>query len=468
MSTPLHYLTITEAQRLIRAKELSPLELTQALLDRITQIDSKLNAYLTVTIESALAQARSATEAIAHGDDLGALHGIPIGLKDLFDLKGVRTTAGSILLKDNVVYEDAFVTKRLRNAGAIFLGKLNMHEWAYGVTTINPHFGTTHNPWNVDHIVGGSSGGSGAALAAGLCIGALGSDTGGSIRIPASLCGIVGLKPTYGRVSVRGVIPLSWSLDHVGPMARSVEDVALLFSVITGYDEDDPYSMRNAELGMRDEDLMLRTPHSQFRIGIPDESFLADLHPETRAAIEIATTVMKDLGFALRQIDLSGADEASAASLKILQAEAAAYHRDRMLNQADQIGTDVLTRLKTGDNVSGIDYANARRLQVKWIHQMRQLFESIEAIVLPATPMPAMRIDEADPIKLSRGNLTRFTRMFNFSGNPAIVLPCGFTSDGLPIGLQIVGGHRQEEKVLQLAYAYEQATEWHKRFSILD
>jgi aspartyl-tRNA(Asn)/glutamyl-tRNA(Gln) amidotransferase subunit A len=460
MSTPLHYLTITEAQRLIRAKELSPLELTQTHLDRITQIDPKLNAYLTVTIESALAQARSATEAIAHSDQLGALHGIPIGLKDLFDLKDVRTTAGSILLKDNVATEDAFVTKHLREAGAIFLGKLNMHEWAYGVTTINPHFGTTHNPWNVDHIVGGSSGGSGAALAAGLCLGALGSDTGGSIRIPASLCGVVGLKPTYGRVSVRGVIPLSWSLDHVGPLARSVADVALLFSLIAGTDQDDPYTLQNAEFIMHNLEIQDR---GEFRVGVPDDSFFADLHPETKAAIEIAIALIKDLGFAVRQIELSGADEASNASSKMLQAEAAAYHHDRILNQSDQIGADVLIRLKTGDNISGIDYANARRLQVKWIHQMKQLFETIDVLVLPATPMPAMRIDEADPIKLSRGNLTRFTRLFNLSGNPAIVLPCGFTSDGLPIGLQIVGGHGQEEKILQLAYAYEQATEWHLR-----
>lgn len=458
MTIPLHYLTLTEARRLIRAKELSPLELTQAQLDRITRIDPQLNAYRTVTIESALAQARSATEAIARGDDLGALHGIPIGLKDLFDLKGVRTTAGSILLKDNIATEDAFVTKCLRDAGAIFLGKLNMHEWAYGVTTINPHFGTTHNPWNVDHIVGGSSGGSGAALAAGLCMGALGSDTGGSIRIPASLCGVVGLKPTYGRVSVRGVIPLAWSLDHVGPMARSVEDVALLFSVMAGHDQDDPYSIENTEV--RSQKLEVDT-HSKFKVGIPDESFFADLNAETKAAIEIAITVMKDLGFALSRIDLSGADEASNASSKILQAEAAAYHHDRMLTQADQFGTDVLTRLKTGDSVSGLDYANARRTQVAWTYQLQQLFESIDALVLPATPMPALRIDEADPIKLSRGNLTRFTRMFNLSGHPAIVLPCGFTADGLPIGLQIVGGLWQEKKILQLAHAYEQATEWH-------
>lgn len=465
MTSPLYYLTIAEAQRLIRAKELSPLELTQAYLDRITQLDSQLNAYLTVTIESALAQARSATDAIARGENVGALHGIPLGIKDLFDLHGVRTTAGSILLKDNVATEDAFVIKRLRDAGAIFLGKLNLHEWALGVTTINPHFGTTHNPWNLDHIVGGSSGGSGAAIAAGLCIGALGSDTGGSIRIPASLCGVVGLKPTYGRVSVRGVIPLAWSLDHIGPMARSVEDVALLLSVIAGQDNFDPYSIEST--GYKGHNLE-SSDHGKFRVGMPDESYFMDLHPETMTAIGKAIATIKDLGFDLRQIDLPGADEASAASSKILQAESAAFHHERMLKHADQIGADVLTRLKMGEEVSGIDYANARHKQVQWIHQLQQLFETIDALILPATPMPAIRIDEADPIKLSRGNLTRFTRMFNLSGHPAIVLTCGFTADGLPIGLQIVGAHWQEEKILQLAHAYEQATDWHTRTPTLE
>lgn len=465
MTPPLHYLTIAEAQRLIRAKELSPLELTQAHLDRITRLDSQLNAYLSVTIESALAQARSATDAIARGENVGALHGIPLGIKDLFNLQGVRTTAGSILLKDNVAAEDAFVIKRLRDAGAIFLGKLNLHEWALGVTTINPHFGTTHNPWNLDHIVGGSSGGSGAAIAAGLCIGALGSDTGGSIRIPASLCGVVGLKPTYGRVSVRGVIPLAWSLDHVGPMARSVEDVALLLSVIAGQDNFDPYSIENT--GYKNQNLKLSN-RGEFRVGIPDESYFLDLHPETMTAIEKAIATIKDLGFDLRQVNPMGADEASAASSKILQAESAAYHHERMLKHADQIGADVLTRLKTGEEISGIDYANARHKQVQWIHQLQQLFETIDVLVLPATPMPAMRIDEADPIKLSRGNLTRFTRMFNLSGHPAIVLTCGFTTDGLPIGLQIVGAHWQEEKILQLAHIYEQATDWHTRTPTLE
>ena len=235
-ASPPAFPNLLTASQAIRARQISPLELTQICLQRIEAINPQINAFITLTAESALAEARAATEEIAQGNYRGPLHGIPLAIKDLFDVRGVATTAGSPLLKYNVAQDDAFVVKQLREAGAIFLGKLNMHEWALGVTGVNPHFGAARNPWNTDYITGGSSSGSGAALAAGLCYGSLGSDTGGSIRIPASLCGVVGLKPTYGRVSVRGVIPLAWSLDHVGPMGRCVDDVATLFNVIDGYD----------------------------------------------------------------------------------------------------------------------------------------------------------------------------------------------------------------------------------------
>lgn len=457
--------SISQASQAIRSKQISPLELTQSLLDRIEAINPKLNAFLEVTADTALAEARAATEAIAHNDDRGPLHGIPLAFKDLFDVRGAHTTAGSILLKDNVAIEDAFAVKRLRDAGAIFLGKLNLHEWALGVTSINPHFGACRNPWNTDYITGGSSGGSAAALAAGLCLGSLGSDTGGSIRIPASLCGVVGLKPTYGRVSLRGVVPLSWSLDHAGPLARSVEDAALLLQVIAGHDKDDPGSILNSEF--RIQNLEFAIPHSPFRVGIPDESFFADLHPETEAAVQAAIGVIKDLGFALHDVTLPGFDISEKASGKILLADAAAFHRERIQAQADAIGEDVLTRLRWGTAVTGVDYALARHTQAEWKCKLERLFDSIDALVLPATPMPATPIDDSDPLILSRGNLTRFTRMFNLTGNPALVLPCGFTASGLPIGLQIVGPHWREDKILKLAYAYEQATEWHMRMADL-
>jgi len=446
-------LTLVDARHAIRTRQISPLELTQAYLDRIDALNPKVNAFITLTAESALIEARAATEAVMHGDTLGVLHGVPLALKDLFDVRGVVTTAGSPILKDNVAAEDAFVTKQLRDAGAIFLGKLNMHEWALGVTNINPHFGSACNPWNTDCITGGSSGGSAAAIGAGLCAGSLGSDTGGSIRIPASLCGVVGLKPTFGRISRRGVVPLAWSLDHVGPMGRCVDDVALLFEVIDRYDRDDADAQPPAA----------RDTRQPQRIGVPDAYFFSDLHPETEAAYRAAIKTLGELGFAQRDIALPNFAISEKASAKLLLADAAAYHRDRIESQADRTREDVLTRFRWGLDVTGTEYALARRTQIEWQHKFDRAFETIEALVLPATPFPATRIDDSDPLALSKGNLTRFTRMFNLTGHPSIVLPCGFTPDGLPIGLQIVGPRWREDLILNVARTYEAATPWHLR-----
>ncbi|NTU62579.1 MAG: Asp-tRNA(Asn)/Glu-tRNA(Gln) amidotransferase subunit GatA [Chloroflexi bacterium] len=457
MPLPLPFPTLLAASQAIQAKHISPLELTQICLRRIEAIDPHINAFITITAESALGEARTATDEIVHGRHRGPLHGIPLAIKDLFDVRGVATTAGSPLLKENVAQADAFAIRQLREAGAIFLGKLNMHEWALGVTGVNPHFGPSRNPWNTACITGGSSSGSGAALAAGLCYGSLGSDTGGSIRIPSSLCGVVGLKPTYGRVSVRGVIPLSWSLDHAGPLGHCVDDVAALFKVINVYDASDPYSIRNADRGMGSVNSEFRTPHSTLRIGVPDDYFFTDLHPETETAYRAAIKTLGEIGFELHDVSLPGFEVSEKASAKILLAEAAAYHQEHIQEHAAQIGEDVLTRFRWGLEVTGVEYAFARCTQVEWQHKMMQLFESIDALVLPATPFAATRIDESDPVALSKGNLTRFTRMFNLTGNPAIVLPCGRTTDGLPIGLQIVGPHWQEEKILRIATAYEEA-----------
>ncbi|MBI3914708.1 MAG: Asp-tRNA(Asn)/Glu-tRNA(Gln) amidotransferase subunit GatA [Chloroflexi bacterium] len=449
----LTHLTLTQARAAIRARKISPLELTDAHLARIETLNPQLNAYLQITADSARDAARAATRALKRGAQLAPLHGIPLALKDLFDQRGAHTTAGSILLKDNIATDDAFAVKKLRAAGAILLGKLNMHEWAYGVTTINPHFGACRNPWNPEHIVGGSSGGSGAAVAARMCMGALGSDTGGSIRIPASLCGIVGLKPTYGRVSLRGAIPLGWSLDHAGPMARTVPDVALMLQVIQGYDADDPASV----------DAPAFKPANaarKFKIGI-EPDFLTELGPETESAVRAALQTLKKFG-TVREIKLEGHADASRASSQMLLAEAAAYHRERMRDHADQIGADVLRRLQLGAEVSGADYARARRTQAEWRRKMMRVFEEIDLLVLPATPAPAPKIAGTDAL-VAATNLTRFTRLTNLTGNPALVLPCGFTRAGLPIGLQIVGAHWREDQVLQLGLLYERATEWHTR-----
>lgn len=473
-------LTLAEARDAIRAGKLSPLELTQAHLARVEALNPRLNAYLEVTADTALAEARAATVALAHAqaDSLAPLHGLPLALKDLFDVRGLRTTAGSILFKDNLAAEDAFVTARLRQAGAVLLGKLNLHEWALGVTTNNPHFGPCRNPWDTDCIPGGSSGGSGAALAAELCLGSLGSDTGGSIRIPASLCGLVGLKPTYGRVSLRGVVPLSWSQDHVGPMARTVQDAAILLQVIAGYDPDDPYSAeasdakrgREAWRSLPAKTALQRRGRRKWKVGLPDPYFFSDLHPDTEAAVRAAIETIEELGCEAREVSLEGHEAASRAGSTLLIAEAAAYHHDRMRDPRARgsIGEDVLTRFRWGEAVTGPEYALARRTQVQWRRKMARLFETIDLLVLPATPIPAPRIADSDGVKLATGALTRFTRLFNLTGNPALVLPCGFTvatprAKPMPIGLQIVGPAWGESKVLQLAHAYEQATEWHNR-----
>ncbi len=453
--------TIAQLQQAIRTKQISPLELTRAYLDRIAALNPKLNVFITLTAESALADAQSATEAVMRGDELGALHGIPLALKDLFDVRGVPTTAGSPLMTNNVAREDAFVTQQLRKAGAIFLGKLNMHEWALGVTNINPHFGPARNPWNTTRITGGSSGGSAAAVAAGMCAGSLGSDTGGSIRIPASLCGVVGLKPTYGRISTRGVIPLAWSLDHVGPLGRCVDDVVLLFSVIDQYDDADPYSVQTVHRNRWKTES--RTTQHALRIGVPNDYFSSDLHPDTTAAYRAAIKTIGELGMTLIDVSPPDFEISEKASSKILLADAAAYHQDRIAQQADRIGEDVLTRLRWGTEVSGIEYALARRTQIEWQRKMERLFESIDVLIIPATPMPATQIDDSDPLTLSKGNLTRFTRMFNLTGNPALVLPCGFSTDDLPIGLQLVGAQWREDLILQAARKYERATTWQQR-----
>ncbi len=457
MLPSLPFQTLLAASQAIAAGQISPLELTQICLQRIEAINPQVNAFITLTAESALDTARRATEEIAQGRYRGALHGIPLAIKDLFDVRGAPTTAGSPLLKDNVAQEDAFAIQQLREAGAILLGKLNMHEWALGVTGANPHFGPSRNPWNTACITGGSSSGSGAALAAGLCYGSLGSDTGGSIRIPASLCGVVGLKPTYGRVSVRGVIPLAWSLDHAGPLGRSVADVAALFRIVDVHDAGDAYSVPDPKFGMGSAESAFRLPLSAFRIGVPDDYFFGDLHPETEKAYRTALKTLGEIGFELRNVSLPGFEVSEKASVTILLAEAAAYHQEHLEQHADQFGADVLTRFQWGLEVTGVEYAFARRTQVEWRHKMTRLFESIDALVLPATPFPAPRIDDSDPVALSRGNLARFTRTFNLTGNPAIVLPCGRTQSNLPLGLQIVGPHWQEDKILHIASMYEEA-----------
>lgn len=452
-------LTLSEAAELITRREISPVELTQAHIDRILRVDSYVNSFITLMDESALRQARQAEDALQGGESLSPLHGIPVALKDLFQTRGVRTTAGSKVLAGYLPDEDAAVVQNLHAAGAVVLGKLNMHEIALGVTNVNPHFGACHNPWDLERISGGSSGGSAAALAAGLCLGALGSDTGGSIRIPSSLCGVVGLKPTYGRVSLRGVIPLSWNLDHVGPMARRVRDIALILGVIAGYDPADPYSVN---VPVQDYLPHLGDGVRGWRIALASDEFFARADPEVLDAVAEAARVFANLGAQVNEVEFNGGREAARANGLMTPADAAAYHQENLSSRPQDYGADVLQRLKAGAAYTSTEYILARRTQTLMTHQFVKFFEGYDILLAPATPVAAPPIEGPDAVEQAR-LLTRFTAPFNLTGLPALSLPCGFTAGGLPVGLQIISRPWAEEAVLRAAYAFEQATDWHLR-----
>ena len=453
----LNTLSLVGAAASVARGEVSPVELTVACLERIAALDSQVNAFITVMDDDAVYDARVAEADLARGDSSGPLAGVPIALKDLFDTQGVRTTAGSRFFADRVPDHDATVVEKLRGAGAVLLGKLNMHEWALGVTNDNPHYGACHNPWALDRITGGSSGGSAAALAAGMCYGALGSDTGGSIRIPAALCGVVGLKPTYGRVSLSGVVPLSWSLDHAGPMARQVRDVALLLDIIAGFDRGDPGSM-----DVTTDDVLadLEGGVAGWRIGVIADEWLGDVEGEVRSAVRAAVEALASAGAWVDELAVPDLPEAARLNGLMTTADAAAFHRERMAEAPEQFGEDVLTRLRRGASYGAADYADARRRQTI----LKQTFASwfverggeLDAVVLPTTPCAAPRLDGLDAVATA-AVLTRLTAPFNFTGLPALSVPCGVTSEGLPIGLQVVGAPWAERRVLRVGRAYELA-----------
>lgn len=451
------YLTISEAQALLIRGEITSLELTEACLRQIDELNPKINAFITVTD----VEAKSAAAAMTSSPEMKPspkqpLYGIPIGLKDLFDTAGIRTTAGTKFLADNIPTSDAIVVTKLREAGANFLGKLNMHEIALGVTNINPHYGTCRNPWDISRITGGSSGGSAAAVATGMCLGALGTDTGGSIRIPSSLCGTVGLKPTYGRVSLRGVIPLSWNLDHVGPMTRTVRDAALLLQIIAGYDPFDPASMA---FPVESYLAHIEDGVQGWHIALATGDYIADSDPEVLAAVAAAAKVLESLGAYVDEIDLPWLRDAAQANSLMTQADAAAYHRERLEITPDDFGADVLYRLREGAACTCTEYAIARRTQTEMRRKFEHFFTNYDLLLLPTTPIPAPPIDGMNAVEQAR-RLTRFTSPFNLTGLPAFSLPCGFTVGGLPIGLQIISPHWGETKLFQAGQAYEGATGW--------
>jgi aspartyl-tRNA(Asn)/glutamyl-tRNA(Gln) amidotransferase subunit A len=458
-------LTIAEASRRIARRELSPVELTQAALERIERLNPRLNAFITVLGDQAIDGAKMAEREIMAGKIRGPLHGIPIALKDLCATKGIRTTAGSKILSDYIPTEDATVTVRLTQAGTILLGKLQMNEFAYGPDGDNVHYGPVHNPWDLERITGGSSSGSGAAVAASLCLGALGTDTGGSIRIPSALCGIVGIKPTYGRVSRYGITPLSWSLDHAGPMAKAVEDAALLLQAMAGHDGKDPSTVR---LPVPDYAAALSGDVRGLRIGVPREYFFEMLDPEVERAVRQALEILKGLGALVQEVSWPTLRHTTLAALVIVLAEASTFHEPWIRTQAQAYHPEIAMRLKWGLLLPASAYLKAQRLRALICRDAARLWSQVDVLLTPATLMPAPRSRETH-IRLggrevsTREALLRLMRPFNLTGLPAIAVPCGFTASGLPIGLQIAGKPFDEATVLRAAHAYEQHTEWHHR-----
>jgi aspartyl-tRNA(Asn)/glutamyl-tRNA(Gln) amidotransferase subunit A len=450
-------LSIGEASRRIAARELSPVELTRAYLERIESVEPRVNAYITVTADQALEQARTLEAELARGRPRSPLHGIPLGLKDNIDTAGVLTTAASAVYADRIPTEDAHVVTLLRDAGAVFLGKLNMHEFAYGGTSAVTHYGPVHNPWNLAHHPGGSSGGSAAAVAARLCAAALGTDTAASVRYPAACCGVVGLKATHGLASIRGIVPLSEFHDHVGPLARSVADAAVVMSALAGFDPLDPVSIRAER---EDYHAAIGGEVRKLRIGIPRSPFFEQLDPEIDAAVYRAIEVLVGLAGAARDVTIAAPD-----TYALLDAETYAYHAPLLADAAKRELYQPLTlrRVMGGGSVTAQVYIEQRRRMQIARNTIGDVFRDVDVLIAPTCMATPATIETVLANPAAEGSLIRNTLPFNVFGIPAISVPCGFTRAGLPIGMQIIGPRLGEARVLALAHAYEQATDWHRR-----
>ena len=434
--------TLVSVRDRLERGELSSEELVRAQIDRAEKLDA-LNAFITLLPERAIEAARRSDEERARGELRGPLHGIPITVKDLVHSRGVRTTSGSKIFADLVPEADAPCLRSLLDAGAVLIGKTNLHELAYGVTNVNPHYGAARNPWDTERVSGGSSGGSAASLAAGVGFGSIGTDTGGSIRIPSSLCGTVGLKPTYGKVSREGVTPLSWSLDHVGPMARTVDDVALLYEVLTGV-------AASAEAP------------GQLALGIHERYFFDNLAPDVEASVRAAITELERLGMKLVEVDIPEIELQTTCRNTIAFSEASSFHEDNVLARPEDYGADTLELLRLGLLIPATDYLAATRVRRPIVRAFRKAFQKIDMLVTPATVAAAPRIGDKtlDNGEELRSGLLRLASPFNTTGFPAVSLPCGFTEDGRPIGLQLAAAPNDEKRLLELARAYEQSQDW--------
>ena len=456
-------LTIARIAPLLRRRRLSPVELTRWMLTRTERLQPELNAFISVTVDLALAQARRAEREIARGQYRGPLHGIPVSLKDLFFTRGIRTTAGSRILRSFVPGANAPVVDRLFSAGVVLVGKTNLHEFAFGATNVNIHYGPVRNPWDRSRISGGSSGGSAVSVVAAMSLASLGSDTGGSIRIPAAACGCVGLKPTWGRVPLEGVVPLATSLDHVGPICRCVEDAALFLNTIADPDccaSSDTHATFNRGLkrGVRG-----------LRVGIPRQYFFDRVQTEIRRSVLAAVKVLEAEGAHIAEIPLRGMKETPELAGSITLAEALAYHWKWLKQRPEDYDPVIRTRMEAGVNMTAVDYIHAQERRRLYAERFDRALDDVDILAGPTLPVVAPALDE---MEISVGGvredvrlaLLRLTRPGNLTGLPAISLPCGFSKAGLPIGLQLIGREGEEATVLRTAYAYERATEWHRCF----
>lgn len=463
----IHLLTIAELGSKIMNRQVSVLSTTRAFLSRIEALDKRTCAFITIMRDEALNASYQLDQEIAEGNYRGPLHGIPIGLKDIYNTKGTLTTSGSKTLHWStfVPTEDATLVSKLRAAGAVLIGKLNTHEFASGTTNCNPHYGQPRNPWNVEHITGGSSGGSGAAVSASMCAGALGTDTGGSVRIPSALCGITGLKPTYGRLSRHGITPLSWSMDHAGPMTKTAYDAALMMNILAGYDPLDPTS---ADLKTPDFSSGIEAGIEGLRIGIPQEHFFDFSKDEVSDKIQNALSVLENLGASLVNVSIPGIRYVSEYHPIISQAEASAFHEKTIETYAHDLTPNVRLRLERGRLTTASQYIRSQRARSAVRNQIIQALANVEALVTPTITITAPRIAQKS-IRTNRGYepvltlLSSNTAPFNDAGVPACTIPCGLDSSGLMLGIQIIGRPFEESTVLRIANAYQQVTDWHRR-----
>jgi aspartyl-tRNA(Asn)/glutamyl-tRNA(Gln) amidotransferase subunit A len=467
------YTSIRATAEEIHSGVITPSELVAETFERIDELDGEIQAFVTLMRDQAYKDAEQAERELRTGLYRSPLHGVPVAIKDLIAVKGVRTTAGSKVLADNISQEDATVVELLRKAGAIIIGKTWTYEFAYG-----PYCPPTRNPWNHSRTTGGSSGGSAAAVATAMCPGAIGSDTGGSIRIPSACCGVTGLKPTYGRVSCYGVIPLSWSLDHVGPIARSAEDCAILFDAIAGYDPRDPNSVSGPPIAPSRHTATLiggaegRSSLSLqgLKLGIPQESFYAPLDPEVRSVWRAALRVLEEEGAVLVDVELMRPTMELYRTVQKPEATLAHVQKGWFPEKQNLYSELVFERLVEGQAITAVDYLRAQQERRIFSSSLRAVMQQVDAIVLPTLPVAAIPLEKVtQDIEIDGGMqnagtaFLRLTMPFNLAGVPAVSLPCGFTTDGLPIGLQIAGKPFEEATVLRVAHAYQQLTDWHRR-----